>query len=454
METASPKQPTYRDALAAIWARSGYDSGFISNPFAGDDAAKLGLVRTRRLLDRLGAPDQRFGIVHVAGSKGKGSTCAFIERILRAADYRVGRYTSPHLHRFRDRFAIDGEAIDEADFARHLAATVGAAECIERDEPELGEITAFELTTAMAFAVFAAHDRELAVIEVGMGGALDATNVVTPLVSAIAPLDYEHTAVLGSTMAEIARNKAGIIKPGRPVAVAAQEPEAIAVIEARARAVGSPILLGGRDWHVAGAWDRFTATGPWGRIAGLRSGLIGPHQTENAGLALATCFLLEQSNVRVPEQAIRRGIAATVWPGRFEEVTLPSEQRVIIDGAHTPASARALTAALRSRYPGKRAAFVVGLLRDKDPLAFVAALAPVAAQWFLTAPESPRALPGSDLTSALAALTPTPTTVDSTAGALAAAVAGMAPLIVVTGSLTMAAEARVALGLATNDPKP
>ena len=226
--------PRYRDALAAIWERSGYDRGFISNPFAGDDAARLGLARTRRLLDRLGAPDTHVSIVHVAGSNGKGSTCAFIDAIARAAGYRIGRYTSPHLHQFRERIAVDGEPIAESDFADHLFTALDAAVALEREEPALGTITAFELTTAMAFNVFTAHDCELAIIETGMGGALDATNVVSSLVAAITPLDYEHTAVLGATLAEIARNKAGIIKAGRPVAVAAQPAEAMAVIEARA----------------------------------------------------------------------------------------------------------------------------------------------------------------------------------------------------------------------------
>lgn len=444
----------YHDALAAIWDRSGYDRGFISNPFAGDDAARLGLVRTRRLLDRLGAPDADLNIVHVAGSNGKGSTCAFIESIARAAGYRTGRYTSPHLHQFRERFAVDGESIAEADFADQLFIALGVAESIERAEPALGAITAFELTTAMAFAVLTAHGCELAIIETGMGGTLDATNVVSPLVAAITPLDYEHTAVLGATMTEIAGNKAGIIEAGRPVAVAAQPAEAMTVIEAKADALGSPLLRSGRDWHVSGSWQRFTAEGPWGSLEDLRSGLVGAHQMENAGLALAVCALLQHDGYRFSDAAMRTGIAKTTWPGRFEEVRLASGQRVVVDGAHSPAAARVLAEALAARYPGEHAAFVLGVLADKEVRAFVRALASRAAHWFLAKPAGPRGRPVDQLLAALEDIQPTPRGANSVADAIDLAIDTGAPLIVVAGSLATVAEARVALGLATNDPAP
>jgi dihydrofolate synthase/folylpolyglutamate synthase len=446
--------PHYRSALAAIWERSGYDRGFISNPFAGDEAARLGLRRTRRLLDHLGAPDTGPAIVHVAGSNGKGSTCAFVDAIVRAAGYRVGRYTSPHLHQFRERFAVGGEPITESDFADHFFTTLRAAEAVERDQPTLGTITAFELTTAMAFAVFADHDCELAVIETGMGGTLDATNVLSPLVSVISPLDYEHTAVLGTTMTEIARNKAGIIKPRRPVAVAAQPAAALAVIEERAVETGSPLLLAGRDWHTTGSWERFTAVGPWGHLDALRSGLVGPHQVDNAGLALAACALLTKDGFRFPHQSLRAGIAATVWPGRFEEVSLAAGQRVVIDGAHSPAAAAVLAEAIKSRFPGQRAAFVIGLLGDKEPRAFVEPLMPLAASWHVAKPSGPRGRPAQELRAALSDVQPAPTAAGSVAEAIGHAATTGSSLVVVTGSLSTAGEARVALGLATNDPAP
>lgn len=446
--------PGYSAALAAIHERSGYDRGYISNPFAGDEAARRGLRRTRRLLDALGAPDARYGVVHVAGSKGKGSTCAFIDTILRAAGHRVGRLTSPHLHSFRERFAVGGEPIDEAAFARLTFSSLDAARQIERENPDLGEITAFELTTAMGLAWFAEEGCRLAVVEVGLGGLLDATNVVTPLVSVIAPLDYEHTAVLGTTLTEIARNKAGIIKEGRPVAVARQEPEALAVIAATAAEKGSRLLVAGRDWQTHGDWQQFSAVGPWGELTDLRASLPGQHQVDNAGLALAACALLMGDGWRIGHDAMRTGLASAVWPGRFEDVELAGGQRIVIDGAHTPASARALANALAARYPGQRATFIVGLFRDKDPVAFTAPLAPLADRWLITAPGSPRARPPAELASALGGLSAPVRVFDTVTNAIRAARHSDAALIVVTGSLAMVSAARVALGLATDDPAP
>lgn len=445
---------SYRAALAAIHERSGYDRGYISNPFAGDEAARRGLLRTRRLLDSLGAPDTTYGIVHVAGSKGKGSTCVFIDTILGAAGHRAGRSTSPHLHSFRERFTVDGQPIDEASFARLTFIALDSARTIEQDDPDLGEITAFELTTAMGLAWFAERGCALAVVEVGLGGLLDATNVVTPLVSVIAPLDYEHTAVLGTTLTEIARNKAGIIKKGRPVVVARQDAEGLAVIEATATAMGSRMLLAGRDWQTDGTWQHFTATGPWGEVTNLRTSLPGPHQVDNAGLALAACALLAEDGWRIGHEAMRTGLATAVWPGRFEEVDLASGQRIVIDGAHTPASAQALATALAERYPGQRATFIIGLFRDKDPAAFTAPLALLAERWLLTAPSNPRARATTELAAALQGLAAPVSIERDVATAITAARSTDTSLIVVTGSLTMVSAARVALGLATDDAPP
>jgi dihydrofolate synthase/folylpolyglutamate synthase len=287
----------YRSALRAIWERSAYDRGFISNPFAGDAAADLGLRRTATLLDRLGRPHERYGIVHVAGSKGKGSTCAFIDAILRTAGYRAGRYTQPHLHTMRERIAVAGRPIDESAFAALTRRALDAARTVERERPELGEVTAFELATAMALDHFASAGCDLAVVEVGLGGTLDATNVVTPLVSVITALDLEHTAVLGDTLPKIAAQKAGIIKPGRPVAVSPQSPEALAVIEQVAKERESALYVGGRDWEWTGTWRSFSATGPWGTFENLTSGLVGRHQIDNACVAIAATWLLSSPDV-------------------------------------------------------------------------------------------------------------------------------------------------------------
>ena len=445
---------TYRDALKAIWERSGYDRGFISNPFWGDQAATLGLKRTAALLERMGNPQQRFGVIHVAGSKGKGSTSVLIGEMLSAAGYRVGRYTSPHLHAFRERIAIDGAPVSEEAWAALTERAVGLARALEQDLPDLGEVTAFELTTAMALDAFAAAGCDLATIEVGLGGTLDSTNVVDPLVAVITALDLEHTAVLGDTIEEIAAQKAGIIKPGRPVAVSPQAPSPLAVISRVAQENGSAMIVGGRDWRIQGSWRGFTAEGPWGVFEDLTVGLAGVHQVENAGTALGALWLLRPAGIVVEEPAIRTGLARARWPGRFERATHQSGTHVILDGAHTPASAVALTSTLAEEEPGRRAWIVLGMLRDKHPAAFATALRPAAAGFIATQAPSPRALPVADIAAALAETGTDVAQAETVAEALDLAIdrAGPLGLVVVTGSLATVAEAREALGLGVGDP--
>jgi dihydrofolate synthase/folylpolyglutamate synthase len=444
----------YRSALQAIWDRSAWDRGFISNPFAGDEAADLGLRRTAAILDHFGRPQDRYGIVHVAGSKGKGSTCAFAASILKAAGYRTGRYTSPHLHTYRERIAVDGDLIGEEQFAALTWLALDATESLERERPDLGEVTAFELTTAMALRHFADAGCALAVVEVGMGGTLDATNVVSPLMSVITALDFEHTRVLGDTIEEIAANKAGIIKPGRPVVVTAQTPAAVQVIAGFADAAGSQMLLAGRDWQTRGPWTSFTVNGPWGSYDGLRSGLIGAHQVENAGAAIVATWLLGNNGFPVPESAARTGVGAVEWPGRAEVVARPDEPRYIIDGAHTPASAAALAATVAGLGDDRPTVLVLGMMADKDPGALIHALAPIARQVIATTNRSPRALSADAIaTAAAGAGLPSETAADvPQALAQARSVVGPEGRVVVTGSLTTVAEAREALGLATPDP--
>jgi dihydrofolate synthase/folylpolyglutamate synthase len=444
----------YPTALRAIWNRSGYDRGYISNPFRGDEAARLGLRRTAALLDRLGRPQERYGIVHVAGSKGKGSVCAILDAILTAAGYRTGRYTSPHLHAFRERVAVGGEPVDEATFAGLTRRAVDAAVDLEREAPELGAVTAFELTTAMALDAFAAAGCDVAIVEVGLGGTLDATNVVDPLVAVITALDLEHTAVLGTSLPEIARQKAGIIKPGKPVAVSPQPADALAVIERAARERGSRLLVGGRDWTWSGNWRRFEVSGPWGTMHDLRLGLVGRHQVENACTGLAAAWLLHEAGWSTPADALRTGLASARWPGRFERVSHPTGIAVVLDGAHTPASASALAASLIEEETDRRAVVVLGMMGDKDPAAVAMALAPVTDRFVVTAASTPRAAHPERVATGAATTGRPVAIVPGVAAALAAAVdgGGSTGLVVVTGSLTVVAEAREALGLATHDP--
>jgi dihydrofolate synthase/folylpolyglutamate synthase len=453
-EMPSEAIETYRDALRAIWLRSAYDRGFISNPFWGDEAADLGLRRTDALLDLLDRPHDRYPIIHVAGSKGKGSTCAFASSILTAGGFRTGLYTSPHLHNFRERIAVNGEAIAEARFAHLTCSVLSAIEALERGRPELGEVTAFELVTAMALLFYAKEGCDLAVVEVGMGGTLDATNVVTPSVSVITALDYEHTRVLGSTLAEIATNKAGIIKQGRPVVSLAQEQEALRVIDDSASAKQSQLLLAGRDWTASGNWQNFSVNTPWGTFERLRSNLPGDHQVQNAGAAVVASLLVNEMGGKVSESAIRAGLASAVWPGRFEILNPPGRPRFIVDGAHTPASAYALVEAVQAEDKSKQRAVVLGMMSDKDPTAFAQELAKLNATIFVTTSKSPRAASAPDVLAGVEAAGLQSTSAPDVKAALSAAskVVGLQGTVIVTGSLAIVAEAREALGLAVPDP--
>lgn len=440
---------TYREALAAIWNRSGYDRGFISNPFAGDNNARLGLERTQQLLDRTGHTTLPYKIVHVAGSKGKGSTSTMIDSILRAANVRTGRYLSPHLHSFRERFVVNGELISEQDFVEFTRAFIDAANQIESDDAAIGPVTAFELTTAMALAWFAQQGCDVAVVEVGMGGGLDSTNIVHPAVSVITTLDFEHTGVLGTTMAEIAANKAGIIKYGQPVLTAQQPAEALDVISAKATSNNAPLFVDNRDWHVEGDYTNFTFGDPTRRFENLKSGFVGDHQVHNAGLAIAAVLALRERNpeLNIDEAAIRTGIADAQLPGRFERVQLPTGQTLIIDGAHTPASTSALAAAVRQMYPDSRTTIVFGMLADKDSEFVLTPLKALAAHWIVTQPANPRALPAKELHRVLESMGEKSEIAASVEEGIETAMAQGTDLIVVTGSFATATEARVALDL-------
>jgi dihydrofolate synthase/folylpolyglutamate synthase len=452
----------YRRALSRIHARSDYGRGFVSDPFWGDEAARLGLRRMAALLERLGRPDRRYPIIHVAGSKGKGSTCAFAASVLSAAGCRVGLTTSPHLHSFRERIAIGGEMISEAAFAVLAERVTGEAEALEAAWPALGRVTAFELLTAMALDRFAASECDVAVVEVGMGGTLDSTNVITPTVSVITALDYEHTTVLGETLTEIATNKAGIIKPGHPVVVAEQRPDALAVIMDVASRQGSSVWVAGRDWQVDGDWRSFSASGPWGSFTNLGLLMAGNHQLTNAGLALAVVetvrrhsAILGGINQERLVAAVREGLARASLPGRFEVVETGG-RTVVLDGAHSPASARMLAAALREAYPGRPAVMVVGMAADKRIGEIAGALLGEDRCVVATRARTRRAAETGELARAFQRLGASVCEVPRVSDALseAAAIASEQAVIVVTGSFGVIAEAREALRLAKADPIP
>lgn len=451
MAEVEPSAWSETDALKAIWDRSAYDRGFISNPFGGDEAARLGLERTRLLLVELGSPHTRYRIIHVAGSKGKGSTCAFASSILHAAGIRAGRYSSPQLHRFRERIAVDLQDIAPDEFGTLTQRVFAAADRVERTNPALGQITAFEISTVMALDHFAATGCEVAVVEVGLGGTFDATNVITGDVAVITRIDMEHVAILGPTLADIARNKAGIIKPGRPVVSASQSAEAMAVITETAASRQAPLSVLGRDIIMYGHWPDFSVDGEVGLVSRLHSGLIGDHQVENAALAIVAVRTVRPD---ISGDAVRAGVAAVSWPGRYERVAEAGKPLVILDGAHTPAAAGALARALASDTFGRPVIAVVAMLADKDPLAFLGGLAGVVDAVVVAPAPTPRTADPARVGEAAVSLHLPVTVAPDLAAALESArtAAGTDGTIVVTGSLTTVAAVRELLGLAVHDP--
>lgn len=450
----------YQRAVRAILDRSAMDRGFIANPFAGEDAARVGLRRTAAVLEELGRPHAHLTIAHVAGSKGKGSTSSFLAAILTAAGHKTGLHTSPHLHSFRERIVVDGAAVTGAEFAAAAESVLAAADAVERHQPELGRLNAFEATFLMALVHFRSVGCDAAVIEVGMGGLLDATNVLIPAVSVITALDLEHTAILGSTIEEIAVQKAGIIKDGVPVVTSPQPPEALAVIRATAERHRAPLLVGGLDFHWEGTARAATFTGSWGRIGPVSLGLVGQHQLENAATALGATACLRQAGLTIPDDALRRGLGSARLAGRFEVVPAPAVSAlspalgsvappVILDGAHTPAAAAALVATIQAEYPQRAATIVLGMATDKDVAAFIERIRPVTRRLIGTAAHSARATP-SDRIAELAgaaqlAATARPTVAEAVIAALQETPAS--DIIVITGSLAVVAEAREAFRL-------
>ena len=362
---------TYAEAVARLLAlRGGEHAGM-----------RPGLERIETLLEALGNPERRCTLVQVAGTNGKGSVAAMLATILKADGRRVGLYTSPHLVSFRERIRVDGEAITEDDVADGFDAIATLVARLDA--------TMFEASTALALDHFAREAVDVAVLEVGLGGRLDATTVGTPAVTALARIDLDHQEVLGATLAAIAAEKAAIIRSGVAVS-AAQAPEAADVLIARAAAVGVPLLMEGRELSVrvrARDLDAQTidAAGPGWRLEGLRLPLLGVYQPSNALVALAAARTLG-----VRDAACREGLARARWPGRFE-VLRARDRIVVLDGAHNPAGAAALAASLTEWFGTTPLTLVFGALRDKDAPGMLAALAPRARRLIFTASSSPRA---------------------------------------------------------------
>lgn len=413
---------------ATLWLLSFSDPvlGVGWNP-ASAGGPRANLRRTRVLLDLAGAPDRRMTCVLVAGTKGKGSTAAFLASILSAARIRAGLYTQPHLQSYRERIRVDGRMIGDAAFTDAIAALRPRVGRLAELLPSAGAPTTFELTTALALEHFAAESCTIAVVEVGLGGRYDATNAIDPHVSVITPISHDHTSILGTRLDTIAAEKAGIVRPGRVTVIAPQRRAAqVAIRRACDRTGAEP-----RD--VAPLSARETPS------------LRGAHQRSNAAAAATAALALRERGIDVPDDAIADGIARLRWPGRFE--VLAGHPPLVLDGAHNDASAEALAAALRSEYPRRRVRFVVGLMADKDARAVLRPLLPLAASVETVRAPGARGLPAA----ALARLVRQVPAVahDTFAAALSAARAAARErdVVCVTGSLALVGEARDALGL-------
>ena len=399
MLTATDVGAAYRDSLGWLFSTQLF-------------GIKLGLTSIERLLAALSLPDRRQRIIHVAGTNGKGSVSAMLDAMCRAQGYRTGLFTSPHLITFQERIQVNGQTISEAAVVEGLAAIRSLIRNWEQHP------TFFEIVTALGLRYFRDSACDIVVLETGMGGRLDATNAVTPVVSVITPIALDHQKWLGDTLGQIAAEKAGIIKPSIPVVSAKQSPAAEAVIEERAEACNAPLIVV-----------------PEQSEAAYPISLIGSHQKENAALAVAA---LRLAGIYVTDTAIDEGLSSVNWPARFQRW----HNRLIIDGAHNPAAAEVLAATWRAQFGNERAKVIIAILGDKDASGVVAALAPIAAQFVVTQAQSERAFAPAELAQIILATAPAvPVKIaPSLADVLAEARAGSAPVLV-TGSLHFAGEA-------------
>ncbi|NTW59646.1 MAG: bifunctional folylpolyglutamate synthase/dihydrofolate synthase [Nitrospirae bacterium] len=410
---------------------------------------KFGLSNSIQLMGLMGDPQRRFQSVHIAGTNGKGSTAAFLACMLRAAGYRVGLYTSPHLVSFTERIRINGVPVTEERVVGLAERVRARYENVRSAEGGPLTPTFFEVTTAMAFTCFAEERVDIAVVEAGMGGRLDSTNVIAPLVSVITNIDLEHTEYLGTTVGLIASEKAGIIKPGVPVVTGAVQPEVLAVIEQQARLAGSPVFRMPQDFGAEQvATDReqeFDYRGIFARLPRLRIVMLGRHQVGNACMALAAAECIGKAGMKIPETALRAGLADAVWEGRLERVAQRPD--IYLDGAHNPASAQVLADALRDlKRSYRRMVLVVGILKDKDYRGILDRLVPLADRVVVTRPHYSRALDTASLAAEISTLHGDVASTECVAEAidLARRETARDDLIIITGSLYTVGDARAA----------
>ncbi|MBN2390617.1 MAG: bifunctional folylpolyglutamate synthase/dihydrofolate synthase [Anaerolineae bacterium] len=432
----------YHDALRYLYSQIDYEKRRVEHY----TPREFKLERVDEFLEKLGNPHHRYPTLHIAGTKGKGSVSAMLAAVARASGLRTALFISPHLHTYRERIQVNGEPISREALAALIAEARPAVESIEG-------LTLFEVTTGLAFLYFARQQVDIGVIEVGLGGRLDATNVITPQISVITSLSLDHMRLLGNTVADIAREKGGIIKPGVPVVSAPQKPEAMAVLETIAAERDAPLTVAGQDWTwkaLQHSLEQQTITVHQTQAPSAFDGvytlsLLGDFQQENATVAVATAAVLHANgHTWASPVSVRAGLAQTEWPGRME--ILQREPPVVIDSAHNPYSAETLAHSLKTWFPDTRWLLIFGASNDKDVPHVLEALLPLCERVLVTRSYHPRSTAPEALAAQCAALGKTADVFVEPAHALAAALEQLEPGlgIITTGSIFLVADVRVA----------
>jgi len=394
--------------------------------------SKLGLVRTIELCHLLGDPQKQLKFIHVAGTNGKGSTCAMLSRILCAAGFRTGLFVSPYVDRFNERIQLNNEPIPDDDLAEIVSEIAPVVDSMENPATE------FEVIAAAGFLYYARQKCDYVVLEVGLGGELDATNVIdTPLLAIITAIDFDHMHILGNTIEEIASAKAGIIKDGGSVLFYGQHPDALPVIEAACARHGAKLSVVDRSSLVEETYDLHGQTFSYRDYKHLKLGLLGKYQMRNAATVIDAVELLRQSGVAISDEALRTGLSETVWPARFE--LLREDPPFFVDGGHNPHGVRGTVETYLRLFPDRKARLIMGMMRDKDVSESIRLLLPIAKEFYTVTPQNDRAMPSEELAELIASYGAKATPFRTVADAVETAFRGNDPALAV-GSLYMAGE--------------
>lgn len=394
--------------------------------------SKLGLVRVTELCELLGNPQNKLKFIHVAGTNGKGSTCAMLSRILCAQGYRTGLFVSPYVDRFNERIQFNNEPIADDELAEIITDLKPVVESMENAPTE------FEVITAAAFLYYVRKQCDYVVLEVGLGGELDSTNIIkTPLLSIITAIDYDHMHILGNTIQEIAHAKAGIIKDDGTVLFYGQHPDALPVIEAACEKHHAALHVVDRSTLQEGTYDLHGQTFDYRNYRDLRLGLLGKYQMRNAATVIDAVELLREQGVEISDEALRTGLEKTVWPARFE--LLRENPPFFVDGGHNPHGVRGTVETYQRLFPDRKAKIIMGMMRDKDVSQSIGLLLPIAQEFYTVTPNNDRAMPAEELAELIRTFGATATSFSSVADAIETAARGEEPSLAV-GSLYMAGE--------------